>query len=169
MLGNRPKRAERGEVRYLILDAIEETPRHGYEIIQTIESKTGGGYKPSPGTVYPTLQMLEEMGHARSTEEGGRKKFEITDEGREELEAHRDEVEEAYERLGRHRAPWEEGDVDFHALFRRLRRVMKRLGRSWRRGRLSGAEMTEIGGVVEDAVDRIEIILKDKGRGRRGR
>src|SRR4051794_6060728 len=59
-------RAERGTVRWLVLDAIASQPRHGYEIIQAIGDKSGGAYKPSPGVVYPTLQMLEELGHAHT-------------------------------------------------------------------------------------------------------
>ena len=50
MVGRRPRRAERGEVRYLILDAIRDEPRHGYDIMQTLENKTNGAYRPSPGT-----------------------------------------------------------------------------------------------------------------------
>src|SRR5215467_15016270 len=63
----RPPRAERGTVRWLVLDAIAAQPRHGYEVIQAIAERSRGAYKPSPGVIYPTLQMLEEMGHARST------------------------------------------------------------------------------------------------------
>lgn len=68
MLGDPPPRAERGEIRYLVLDAIKERPRHGYEIIQHIEERAGGTYRPSPGVIYPTLQMLEELGHASVVE-----------------------------------------------------------------------------------------------------
>src|SRR5689334_3449689 len=79
-------RAERGEIRYLVLDAIRERPRHGYEVIQHIEQRASGTYRPSPGVIYPTLQMLEELGHARIVEAEGRKAYEITDEGRKDLE-----------------------------------------------------------------------------------
>src|SRR5499427_9939410 len=71
--GGPPPRAERGGVRYLVLDTLAERPRHGYEIIQAIEERSGGAYRPSPGVVYPTLQMLEELGHAQLTSEESRK------------------------------------------------------------------------------------------------
>src|SRR5579871_1914687 len=70
-------RADRGLVRYLVLDAIAQQPRHGYEIIQVIGEKSGGAYRPSPGVVYPTLQMLEELGHARTVEKDDRKVYTI--------------------------------------------------------------------------------------------
>jgi Transcriptional regulator PadR-like family len=70
--GSPPPRAERGGVRYLVLDALAERPRHGYEVIQVIEERSGGSYRPSPGVIYPTLQMLEELGHARVVEQGVR-------------------------------------------------------------------------------------------------
>src|SRR5262245_1399993 len=73
MFGERPPRAERGEVRLLILDALSDKGRHGYDVIQTIGERSGGTYRPSPGTIYPTLQMLEEMGHVRVVEQDGRK------------------------------------------------------------------------------------------------
>src|SRR4051794_20934907 len=66
-------RAERGEVRYLVLDALAAAPRHGYEIMQFIEQRSGGSYRPSPGVVYPTLQLLEELEHARGVDREGRK------------------------------------------------------------------------------------------------
>ena len=74
---------EQGDLKYVILRLLEEKPRHGYEIIKDLESRFGGSYAPSPGTVYPTLTMLEDLGYARVVpEEGGKKIYEITDEGR---------------------------------------------------------------------------------------
>src|ERR1700761_8265820 len=66
-------RAERGVMRWIVLDSIGAQARHGYEIIQSIEERSGGGYRPSPGVIYPTLQMLEELGHARVVNRGDRK------------------------------------------------------------------------------------------------
>ncbi len=72
-----------GDLRLVLLGLIEEKPRHGYELIKALEQKFGGGYAPSPGSVYPTLTLLEELGYVRSsTTEGTKRLFEITDEGR---------------------------------------------------------------------------------------
>ena len=72
-----------GDLRLVLLAAIEEKPRHGYELIKDLEAKFGGGYAPSPGSVYPTLTLMEELGHVRSvTSEGPKRLFEITAEGR---------------------------------------------------------------------------------------
>src|ERR1051325_6588228 len=77
---------EQGDLKYVILRLLEEKPRHGYEIIKELESRVGGAYAPSPGTVYPTLSMLEDLGYARAVpEEGGKKIYEITDDGRQHL------------------------------------------------------------------------------------
>ncbi len=73
---------QHGDLRLLILALIAETPRHGYEIIREIESRLGGAYAPSPGVVYPTLTMLEELGFATSaTTEGSKRQYTITDAG----------------------------------------------------------------------------------------
>src|SRR5271168_3337781 len=75
--GHRPRRAERvfdqGDLRYVILKLISEAPRHGYEIIKAIEEKVGGAYSPSPGVIYPTLTLLEELGHVTVAEHDGKK------------------------------------------------------------------------------------------------
>jgi DNA-binding PadR family transcriptional regulator len=72
-----------GDLRLVLLALIEEKPRHGYELIKDLEAKFGGAYAPSPGSVYPTLTLLEELGHVRSTaSEGTKRLVEITDEGR---------------------------------------------------------------------------------------
>jgi DNA-binding PadR family transcriptional regulator len=72
-----------GDLRLLLLSLIQEKQRHGYELIKDLELKFGGAYAPSPGSVYPTLTLLEELGHVRSTAtEGSKRLFEITEEGR---------------------------------------------------------------------------------------
>jgi DNA-binding PadR family transcriptional regulator len=72
-----------GDLRLVLLALIAERPRHGYELIKEIEQRFGGAYAPSPGSVYPTLTLLEELGHIRaSAVEGGKRLFEITAEGR---------------------------------------------------------------------------------------
>jgi DNA-binding PadR family transcriptional regulator len=77
---------EQGGLKFVILRLLEEKPRHGYEIIKELEERSGGRYTPSPGTVYPTLTMLEEMGFASAAvEEGGKKVYSITDAGRQHL------------------------------------------------------------------------------------
>lgn len=75
-----------GDLRLMLLSLIEEKQRHGYELIKELELKFGGAYAPSPGSVYPTLTLLEELGHVRSTTtEGSKRLYEITDEGRKYL------------------------------------------------------------------------------------
>lgn len=78
-------RMRRGDIKYLLLDILKDKPRHGYEIINDLEARRGG-YRPSPGSVYPTLQMLEEGGYLTSEQIEGKKVYTITDEGRTLLE-----------------------------------------------------------------------------------
>jgi DNA-binding PadR family transcriptional regulator len=77
-------RLRRGEIKYHLLEMVKDTPRHGYEIITELERKSG--LRPSPGSVYPTLQMLEEGGFVTSEQVDGKKVYTITDEGRRILE-----------------------------------------------------------------------------------
>jgi DNA-binding PadR family transcriptional regulator len=72
---------QKGDLKYVILDMLKDRPRHGYDIIRGLEEQSYGLYKPSPGVIYPTLQMLEEMGYASSAEQEGKKVYSITDEG----------------------------------------------------------------------------------------
>ena len=83
-----------GDLRLVILHLIAEKPRHGYEIIKAIEEQVGGAYSPSPGVIYPTLTLLEELGHVTvSTGDGAKKLHTITAEGRSFLEAYRPAVD----------------------------------------------------------------------------
>jgi DNA-binding PadR family transcriptional regulator len=92
-------RARRGDVRLALLRLLAEEPRNGYQLMQTIEERSGGRWRPSPGSVYPTLAQLEDEGLIRSGEIDGSRRFEITEPGRAHLE----------ERTGEP-APWEPVD-----------------------------------------------------------
>src|SRR5450755_1340689 len=94
-------RARRGDVRLGLLLLLAEEPRNGYQLMQTIEERSGGRWRPSPGSVYPTLAQLEDEGLIRSTASDGQRRFEITDAGREHLETRAQEP-----------APWEPTDED---------------------------------------------------------
>jgi DNA-binding PadR family transcriptional regulator len=84
-----------GRLRLYLLKLLEESPRHGYDVIRLLEDRFMGLYAPSPGTIYPRLQRLEAEGLVeQSKEEGGRKVYRITDAGREELAARRDELDD---------------------------------------------------------------------------
>ncbi len=82
--GGRAERVfESGDLRFVVLALIAEKPSHGYELIKAIEERLGGGYSPSPGVVYPTLTLLEELGYASvEAQEGGKKLYSATDAGR---------------------------------------------------------------------------------------
>ncbi len=91
---------EQGDLKYVILQLLEEKPRHGYEIIKALEERFGGMYSPSAGTVYPTLTLLEDLGYARVTvEEGGKKIYSITDEGRAYLAQNKSAVDDIFDRI----------------------------------------------------------------------
>jgi DNA-binding PadR family transcriptional regulator len=88
-----------GDMKYVILKLVQEKPRHGYEVMKELEERMHGCYTPSPGTVYPTLQWLEDEGLVSSKDVAGKKVYEITDAGRTFLEEHRDLVDEIFDRV----------------------------------------------------------------------
>jgi DNA-binding PadR family transcriptional regulator len=90
------RRGRRGDVRAALLALLAERPMHGYEMIQELDTRTGGIWRPSPGSVYPTLQLLEDEGLIVGEESGGRRRFTLTDAGRTEAAA------------AAENAPWEE-------------------------------------------------------------
>ena len=116
---------EQGDLKLVILRLLEEKPRHGYEIIKDLEERSGGRYAPSPGTVYPTLTLLEEMGYAASTEEGGRKTYSITDAGKKYLSDNQTTVDDVFERLS------ELGASIFGDAVRPAHEAMGELGRAY--------------------------------------
>ena len=82
----RSPKVRRGDVRMAILDVLGVEPMNGYQVIQQIAERSGGVWKPSPGSVYPTVQQLEDEGLVEGTDEGGRRLLRLTDEGREYVE-----------------------------------------------------------------------------------
>ncbi|MER5741615.1 PadR family transcriptional regulator [Streptomyces sp. NPDC002262] len=145
-------RARRGDVRASILALLKDRPMHGYEMIQEIGERSGGAWKPSPGSVYPTLQMLEDEGLIVSASEGGKKLFSLTDAGREEAEAAPD-------------APWEEAGrgVDWEAM-NEVRQagfgLMEAFGQVWKTG--SAEQRQKAVGVINEARKKLYLILADE-------
>ena len=72
----------RGDIRWALLEALTDGPAHGYELITRLEERSGGAWRPSPGSVYPTLQMLEDEGLVHSEEREGKRTYELTESGR---------------------------------------------------------------------------------------
>ncbi|MDO9607632.1 MAG: PadR family transcriptional regulator [Brevundimonas sp.] len=80
--GGGPRLFDHGTLRWVLLSLIAEKPSHGYELIKAVETRLGGAYSPSPGVIYPSLTLLEEMGALESQTEGGKKLYSITEAGR---------------------------------------------------------------------------------------
>jgi DNA-binding PadR family transcriptional regulator len=98
--GRRRPRLNSDELRLLVLFLIADKPRHGYDVIKGVEALTDGQYAPSPGLVYPTLTLLQDLGHIEEVpEEGSRKTYRATEEGRAWLEEQGSQVPELLERL----------------------------------------------------------------------
>ena len=96
---------ESGDLRFVILALVAEKPSHGYELIKAIEEKLGGGYAPSPGVVYPTLTLLEELGYVTvEAQDGGKKLYSITAEGRAFLAENRRTVDGLFARMDQARS-----------------------------------------------------------------
>ncbi len=88
-----------GDMKYVILKLLKEKPMHGYEVMKALEEKTRGYYKPSPGTVYPTLQWLEDSGLVKMEVENDKKIYSITDEGLQFLDDNKSTVEDIFDRV----------------------------------------------------------------------
>ncbi len=136
-----------GEFRLVLLLLMEAEPRHGYDLIREIESRTGGAYAPSPGVVYPTLTLLEELGQVEArASEGAKKLYAVTPEGLAHLNANRAEAEAALARLdalGR-----KDEALDAGPVYRAMSNLKAAL-----RQRLSGEPGKDLLFSVADAID----------------
>ncbi|HEX6745218.1 MAG TPA: PadR family transcriptional regulator [Solirubrobacteraceae bacterium] len=141
--GGRGKRARRGDVRAAILLLLEEEARNGYQLMQELEERSGGVWRPSPGSIYPALSQLEDEGLVRSDENAGRRAFQLTDAGRAYIEENR-------EALG---SPWDDVGGDLPEGVLELRKLMMQLGMATMQVAQAGdeAQTAEAHKVLEDA------------------
>jgi DNA-binding PadR family transcriptional regulator len=157
--GRRSRRARRmfesGELRLVLLKLIADEPRHGYDLIRAIEELTGGEYAPSPGVIYPTLTLLQDMGLIEEAAgKEPRKPFQATKEGRKYLDERKDEVEALFERL-RDLAP-REGAAAGPAIGRAIKNLMTALSHRVGRDGLNEELLLEIAAILDEAAQRIE-------------
>jgi DNA-binding PadR family transcriptional regulator len=142
-----------GDLRLVLLASIEEKPRHGYELIKELEQKFGGAYAPSPGSVYPTLTLLEELGHVRaSTSEGTKRLFEITADGTNYLRENDAALKSALSRMDMAaRAVSDDAPPpDLHHAMHTLKAALM-----FHRGGWDDEEIERVRKIIEDAADAI--------------
>jgi DNA-binding PadR family transcriptional regulator len=151
MFGRGPKRG-RGDVRAAILALLVEEPMHGYQIITELTERSGGVWRPSPGSVYPTLQALEDQGLVTADKAEGRRVFSLTTEGRTEAEA-----------AGDGPKPWESAArgadrslVDLRGLMFEVGAAIMQVGRSG-----SESQVKAVGEILADTRRRIYLVLAD--------
>jgi DNA-binding PadR family transcriptional regulator len=143
-----------GELRLVILALIAEKPRHGYEIIKAIEERLGGSYSPSPGVVYPTLTLLEELGHvAVSPAEAGRKLHSITEAGQTFLAENDAALRASLARMDE--AAGEQSNNPPAAIVRAMENVKLALRLRLSEGRLSAAQAEAVAALLDKAAVEI--------------
>src|SRR5271165_4224934 len=126
----RGRKARRGDIRTAALLLLSESPRNGYQIMQEVEERSGGVWRPSPGSVYPALQQLEDEGLIRVEEVDGRKLFALTDSGREAV------AERGTDRP----APWEQMSDDISSGVHELGRLMREVAHAFVQVMQTGSE-----------------------------
>jgi DNA-binding PadR family transcriptional regulator len=146
----------KGDLKYVILDLLKDKPSHGYEIIRALEERSHGFYSPSAGSVYPTLQLLEDMGYVSSTEQDGKKVYAITDEGRGFLKERKEDIDKIKEHMKDFWTPENRAEIreivgEFRALGLSLRGNISRLDHQ---------KLERIKEVISRARQDIEAILK---------
>jgi DNA-binding PadR family transcriptional regulator len=156
--GRRTRRMfESGELRLVLLKLIADEPRHGYDLIRAIEELTGGEYAPSPGVVYPTLTLLQDMGLIEEAPgEGPRKSFQVTGEGRDYLAERSEEAEGLFERLADLKPS--ERQTAGPAIGRAVKNLMTALSHRVGRDGFDEELFHEIAAILDEAAQRIERI-----------
>src|SRR5918996_792947 len=146
-------RRGRGDVRAAILALLAERPMHGYEMIQELEARTGGVWRPSPGSVYPTLQLLEDESLVSSEVVEGRKRFALTETGRAEAERHAE------------RAPWDEATEGIAPVAFGLRSAIFQIGEAAWTVASAGTEAQQARAleVLNESRRRLYAILAEDG------
>lgn len=153
--GSKPRMFEQGDLRLVILRLLGDKPAHGYELIKAIEERFGGTYAPSPGIIYPTLTLLEELGQIAVVQsDGARKLFDLTEAGRALLGESQPTVDRVFQRMNDMRARMG-GDAS-----PKIRRAMENMKTALRlrlgRGPVSEADVERIADALDAAAKAIE-------------
>jgi DNA-binding PadR family transcriptional regulator len=153
--GHRPERIfDQGDLRFVILKLISEAPRHGYEIIKAIEEKVGGAYSPSPGVIYPTLTLLEELGYVTvESAEGGKKLYRITEAGDAELADRKTVVDGIFARMA---ALHERFEGPSPRIFRAMQNLGNAIGTRMRAGPVSAEQLDALVAAIDEAARKVE-------------
>ena len=147
---------DRGDLKYMILKLLSKKPMHGYEVMRALEEESCGCYTASAGSVYPTLQMLEDQGYVVCEETEGKKVYSITDEGREFLEENGDLVDDILDRVSEFTDRFFRSEMkDLTGSFRRLAQVTFERGIRWAETPEDLQKMIEI---LERAIREVENI-----------
>jgi DNA-binding PadR family transcriptional regulator len=154
----RQRRAERvfdqGDLRFVILKLISEAPRHGYEIIKEIEEKVGGAYSPSPGVIYPTLTLLEELGYVTvESAEGGKKLYRIAEAGEAELANKKGVVDGIFARMAELHERYEGPSP---RIFRAMQNLGNAIGTRMRAGPVGPEQLDALVAAIDEAARKVE-------------
>lgn len=157
-----------GDLRFLLLKLLSDKPGHGYELIKDIEDRVAGAYTPSPGVIYPTLTLLEELGWVRAVQsEGTRKLYEVTQDGLLALDANKTTVEDIFERMEKARAEKEaapeDGDDDAAAFWKHRHRAQE-ARHALRELRMALQQRALERSLSDAQVDAIVDIIRDAAR-----
>ncbi|OGN99776.1 MAG: hypothetical protein A2Y90_01215 [Chloroflexi bacterium RBG_13_52_12] len=153
----RPSRLfEKGDLKYVILNLLKDKPSHGYEIIRAMEDHFHGFYTPSAGSVYPTLQMLDDMGYVSSSERDGKKVYTITEEGKNFLKEQQEVIEKIECQM---KDWWGPRDIgEFHETIQEVRKLDRLVGR--RAQNLGPEKWSAIKDIISRACREVEDILE---------
>jgi DNA-binding PadR family transcriptional regulator len=143
-----------GDLRLVILNLIGEKPRHGYDIIKAIEEMAGGAYSPSPGVIYPTLTLLEELSYVAvsASGEGAKKLFEITEQGRAFLKANRPALDALLARMGEVAGTRQERPQ----VLRAMENLKLALRLKLTSGALTQEQLDEVAAILDAAAGKVE-------------
>ena len=148
----------KGDIKYVILDLIKTNPSYGYEIMHSLEERFHGFYSPSAGSVYPTLQLLEDLGYVISSERDGKKVYTISDAGKRFLTDRKEDVH----RIKTHMRDWwgESNREELRESFREMRGIVRLLGREARR--MDTSKLTRIKETIAETCRNIERIIEEE-------
>jgi DNA-binding PadR family transcriptional regulator len=145
---------EKGDLKFVILDLLKDKPAHGYEIIRALEDRFHGFYSPSAGSVYPTLQLLEDMEYVTSSEQDGKKTYTITENGRLFLK----ERGETMDKIREHMRKWAGAGshADVHEIMHEMGHLARSVARKVRK--MDPGQMSRVREIISRAEKEIEAI-----------